>query len=122
MDVPPSATSQLWEGDDHIGLLVVPPIICIGGAIQVAEVAVGAGGFKAVVGLLVLFLRMLHPLHGLLDSGLPDANLVFTCAVAHEVCADPPFIMPEGGLEDTIVLVVVAGHCQGEPDGHDAQW
>jgi hypothetical protein len=97
-DIPPvvSATSQLSEGEDHVRVVVVVEVLAVGCAVQVCEVAVGARGLEAIAGLGALFPGMLHSLGGLLDSHLPDTNLVFAVAVADNVRTDPPIVVLEG--------------------------
>ena len=65
--------------------------------------------FESVVGLAVLFPGSIHALGGFLGACFPDADLVLTASVAHDVCADAPIVVGKGCLEDHVVGVVVAG-------------
>ena len=97
-DIPATSASQLREGDDHARLLVVAPVRLVRGALEVAEVAVGACGLKAIARLGAFFSGALDSLRRFLDSGLPDADLVFTSAVPDEVRTYSPIVVLEGGL------------------------
>jgi hypothetical protein len=56
----------------------------------------GSSGLQAVAGVHALFVGPLNSLCGFLDSGLPDADLVFGLSVADEVRADPPVVVLQG--------------------------
>jgi hypothetical protein len=117
-DVAPSSSSQLSKGDDHVGVVVVAPVFWLVSALEVGEVTMGACRFESESGLGTFFSGPFHSLSGFLGPGFPDADLVFGVAVADDVGAYPPVIVLEGGLEDGIVHVVMAGEGGGEPDGH----
>jgi hypothetical protein len=82
------------------------------------EVAMGACRLESIPGLGAFFSGPLHSLSGLFGPGFPDADLVFGVAVADDVGTYTPIIVLEGGLEDSVVHIVVAGEGGGEPDGH----
>ena len=82
------------------------------------EVFVGPCRFESVAGLPSFFPGSVHSLGGFVDAGLPDADLVLADSVADDVRADAPVVVLEGGLEDGVVHVVVAGEGRREPHGH----
>jgi hypothetical protein len=81
----------------------------------------GACSFESEPGLGALFSSALDLLGGFLCLGFPDADLVFAQAVADDVRAYAPVVVFEGGGEDSIVHVVVAGEGGGEPDRYLAK-
>jgi hypothetical protein len=115
---PASASSQLSEGEDHVGVVVEAEVFTAGRAVQMREVTVGARGLKAVSGRGAFFAGTLHSLGGFLDSGFPNPDLLLTIAIPDDVRADSPIVVFEGGDEDCVVHVVVAGEGGGEPDWH----
>jgi hypothetical protein len=81
----------------------------------------GVCSFEAEPGLSALFSSALDSLGSFLCSGFPDADLVFAEAVADDVRAYAPVVVFEGGSEDGVVHVVVAGEGGGEPDRYLAE-
>jgi hypothetical protein len=82
------------------------------------EVAMSVCRFESEPGLGTFFSGPFHSLGGFFSSGFPDADLVLGVSVADDVGAYSPVIVLEGGLEDGVVHIVVAGEGGGEPDGH----
>ncbi len=117
----PAMVTKLWlwlgDGRDDVGLLAPTPVLCMVRATEVLEVLVGPCSLQPMMHQCAVLPGPLDLLAGLLQPGLPDADLVLTLFIADNVHAYAPIVVLEGSLEYDIVYAVVSGENQREPEG-----